>query len=505
MKKIVMVILDGFGIRNEKKGNAVRLASTPVLDKLYAEFPHASLIASGTEVGLPKGQMGNSEVGHITLGSGRIVKQPLVLLNEEIKSKKIFENEVLLNVINHVKENNSSLHFVGLLSNGGVHSSITHFYAMLALAKLKKVDKVYFHFFTDGRDTSPVSGKKFVEEFQNKMEKLNVGKIGTIIGRYYAMDRDNRWDRTKKAYDMLVTGIGNSFRSAEGCLEKHYKNGVTDEFINPCVINKDSMIKENDGVIFLNFRPDRMKQLLDAFRKKNFKEFETKEFTNLKMASLFNIYKGLDFVKEMEEVKNTFGDYLDSLDFKQARIAETEKYAHVTYFFDGGRELKLKNCDKYLIPSPKVPTYDMQPEMNVSEVAETVINLMEEDYDFILVNFANPDMVGHTGNLEATIKSIEACDLCLGKIIESAQVHFFDVVVTSDHGNAEFMLDRFNNIITSHTTNEVPFIICNNDYEIKRNGSLKDVVPTLIDMYEIKKPDEMTGESLIKNKKNESE
>ena len=498
MKKIMLIVLDGFGIRNEKKGNAVKLANTPVLDKLYAEFPHANLQASGLEVGLPKNQMGNSEVGHITLGAGRIIKQPLTLLNEEIKSKRIFENENLLNVFNHVKENNSALHIIGLLSNGGVHSSITHIYAMLAMAKLQKVSRVYFHFFTDGRDTSPVSGKKFVEEFNSRINKLNIGEIGTICGRFYAMDRDNRWDRTKKAYDMLVNGIGNSFKTAEACLEKHYKNGVTDEFINPSVINPESIIEDNDGIIFVNFRPERMKQLLDAFKKRNFKEFEVKEFKNLKMASLFELYKGINHVCEMGEIKNTFGEYLDSLDFKQARISETEKYAHVTYFFDGAQDLKLKNCDKYLIPSPKVPTYDMKPEMNVSEVTETAINLMEEDYDFILVNFANPDMVGHTGNLNATIEAIEMCDLCLGKIIESSNLHFFDVLITADHGNAEYMLDKFNNIVTSHTNSEVPFIICNDNYELKKTGNLKDVIPTIIDMFEIKKPNEMTGESLLK-------
>lgn len=501
MKKIILVILDGLGIRNEKKGNAVRLATTPVLDKLYAEFPHASLEASGTVVGLPKGQMGNSEVGHMTIGSGRTIKQPLVVINDEIKSKKIFENEVLLETIEHVNSNNSALHVVGLLSDGGVHSSITHAYAILALAKLKKVNRVYFHFFTDGRDSSPVSGKKFVKEFASKMNKLNLGQIATICGRYYGMDRDNRWDRTKKAYDMLTDGIGNSFRTAEGCLEKHYKNGVTDEFISPSVMVPEGIIQDNDGIIFFNFRPDRVRQMLDAFTKKGFKEFPVKEYENLKICTLFNVYKGVDAALNMQEVKNTFGSYLDSLDFKQARVAETEKYAHVTYFFDGGKELKLKNCDRFLIPSPKVATYDMKPEMSAGEVAECVINLLEEDYDFILVNFANPDMVGHTGSLDAAIKAVETADLCLGKIVELAGTHFYDVVVTADHGNAEYMLDRFNNVITTHTTNPVPFIICNNKYEIKKEGAISDIVPTLIDMYQIKKPNEMTGESLIKEKK----
>lgn len=500
MKKKLLIVLDGFGINNDKNGNAIRLANTPVFDKLYAEYPHSSLVASGTEVGLPKGQMGNSEVGHITIGSGRTVKQPLLIINEKIKSKAFFKDEVLNSVMDHVNENKSSLHVMGLLSNGGVHSSITHFYAVLALAKLKKVEKVYFHFFMDGRDTSPVSGKDFIKEIEAKMKKVGVGEIGTLSGRYYAMDRDNRWGRIKKVYEAIVYGKGNSFTDAKVCLERHYNNGVTDEFITPSIINPLSMVKENDGIVFVNFRDERMKELIDTFKKKSFKEFQTKEFKNLKMVSIFNIYKGIDYAYKMEDVNNTFGEYISSLDFRQARVAETEKYAHVTHFFDGGRDLKLKNCDRFLIPSPKVATYDLKPEMNAGEVTETVVNLMEENYDFILTNFANPDMVGHTGNLEATIEAIEKVDICLGKIIEIAESQFYDVIITADHGNSEYMIDKYNNIVTSHTTNLVPFIICNQEYELKKEGSIKDVAPTIIDMMEIKKPKEMTGESLIKKK-----
>ena len=502
MKKKLLIILDGFGINDAKTGNAIRLANTPVFDKLYAEYPHAALVASGTEVGLPKGQMGNSEVGHITLGSGRTVKQPLVVINEKIRNKKFFKEEQLDSIMNYVNENDSSLHIMGLLSDGGVHSSITHFYAVLAYAKIKKVKKVYFHFFTDGRDTSPVSGKEFIKDFTNKIKKVGLGEIGTICGRYYAMDRDNRWDRTKKAYDAIVYGKGTTFTDANVCLQKHYNSGVTDEFINPSIISPFSQVKDNDAIVFINFRPDRMKQLIDTFSKKNFKEFKVKEFNNLKMLSLYKIYKNLDYLYKTEDIKNTFGEYLSGLDFKQARVAETEKYAHVTYFFNGLSDKKLNNCDNYLIPSPKVATYDLLPEMNAGEVTETVLNLMEENYDFILTNFANPDMVGHTGNLEATIRAIEKVDVCLGKIIETAENQFYDVIITADHGNAEYMLDKYNNIVTTHTSNKVPFIICNKDYVIKKEGSIKDVIPTIIDMLEIKKPNEMTGNTLIKKEKN---
>lgn len=501
MKKILLIVLDGFGINEDKNGNAIRLANTSVFDKLYAEYPHASLNASGTEVGLPKGQMGNSEVGHITLGSGRTVKQPLLLINEKIKNKQFFKEEVLIDVMNYVNENDSSLHVMGLLSDGGVHSSITHFYAVLALAKLKKVKKVYFHFFTDGRDTSPVSGKDFIKDFETKIKKVGLGEIGTISGRYYAMDRDNRWDRIKKAYDAIVYGKGSSFKDATACLKRHYNSGVTDEFINPSIISPFSQIKEKDGIIFVNFRPERMRQLIDVFKKKTFKEFKRKEFKELKTASIFKIYKNIDYAYKMDDIKNTFGEYISGLDFKQARVAETEKYAHVTYFFNGGSEKKLKNCDNFLIPSPKVATYDLLPEMNASEVTETTLNLMEENYDFILTNFANPDMVGHTGNLDATIEAIEKIDICLGKIIETAENQFYEVVITADHGNAEYMLDKYNNIVTSHTTNPVPFVICDQRYVIKKEGSIKDVIPTIINMMEITKPKEMTGNSLIKKDK----
>lgn len=497
MKKIMLIILDGFGINASEQGNAIKSANTPIFNKLTSAFPCAELVASGEEVGLPKNQMGNSEVGHMTIGCGKAIKQPLTIINEKIKSKEFFSNETLIEVMNHVKENNSKLHIVGLLSNGGVHSSANHFYATLALAKLQKVKNVCFHFITDGRDTLPTSGLNFLKEFMEKAKKLNVGTISTISGRYFSMDRDNNLERTKKAYDAMVYGIGNEFRDYETCMNEHYKRNITDEFINPSIINRNQTISDKDGVIFINFRPERMTQLIDALISPNYKGFKTKPLNEVKMASIFEIHKKISYAYKLEKIETTFGKYIDGLEYKQARIAETEKYAHVTYFFDGGEDFTSPNCDKFLIPSPNVATYDLKPEMSLGEVTETTLKVLEEDYDFILVNFANPDMVGHTGNFKATVDAVEICDFCLGKIYEKANEYFYDVIITADHGNAETMIDKHGNIVTSHTNNKVPFILCNTEYKIKNEGTLKDIIPTIIDMYEIKKPDYMTGESLI--------
>lgn len=497
MKKIILLILDGFGIYDEYKGNAVKLANTPVLDRLMSEYPCSELNASGEYVGLPKGQAGNSEAGHITIGSGRVTKQSLTLINDKIKNKDFFDNDVLINLIEHVNKNNSVLHLVGLISNGGVHSSTNHFYAVLALAKLKGVKNVCFHFITDGRDTSPKSAKAFINNFMEKAAALNLGKISSIVGRYYAMDRDNKFERTAKAYNAMVFGMGNEFKNASNCLDAHYKSNITDEFVNASVITGGSKISHNDGVLFINFRPERMGQLIEAFTDPNFKMFNVAKLENVKLASIFKIHKNVEFAYQNEEIKNTFGEYLACLEYKQIRIAETEKYPHVTYFFDGGKDIIDKNYSKILVPSPKVPTYDMKPEMSVGDVTSETLKAIEEDYDFILVNFANPDMVGHTGNIKAAIDAIEMCDFCVGKIEEKAKENFYDLVITADQGNAEYMLDKNDNPVTSHTTNKVPFIICDSKYKIAPDGELADVVPTIIDIYEIKKPDEMTGHSLI--------
>ena len=460
-------------------------------------YPNSELEASGTFVGLPKGQMGNSEVGHMTIGSGRVTPQPLTYINEKIKNKEFFDNKLLNNTIDYVLENNSNLHLIGLLSNGGVHSSINHFYAVLALAKMKGLKNIVLDIITDGRDTPVKSGINFVSEFMDKADKLGIGCISTISGRYYAMDRDNRWERIKKSYNAIVYESGNNFPNYKVCFNEHYKRNITDEFINPSVITPGKSIKEKDAVLFMNYRPERMKELISALTDKNFKMFRTKHFENVKFVSLFNIHKNIPFAFETTKPNNTLGEYLMELDYTQARIAETEKYAHVTYFFDGTKDLNSPNIEKFLIPSPDVPTYDMKPEMSVGEVTSTVLKEIENDYDFILVNFANPDMVGHTGNYKAVVDAIEICDFCLGKIYEKAKEHFYELIITADHGNAEKMLNRDKTPITSHTTSKVPFIICNDEIKLKPEGTLIDIAPTIIDLYEIKKPDVMTGESLI--------
>mgnify|MGYP004562877487 FL=1 len=497
MKKIILLILDGYGINKSDFGNAIKEAKTPVMDKLLMMYPNSELEASGNFVGLPKGQMGNSEVGHMTIGSGRVTPQPLTYINEKIKNKEFFDNELLNNTIDYVLENNSNLHLIGLLSNGGVHSSINHFYAVLALAKMKGLKNIVLDIITDGRDTPTKSGIDFVTEFMDKADKLGIGCISTISGRYYAMDRDNRWERIKKAYNAIVYESGNNFPNYKVCFNEHYKRNITDEFINPSVITPGKSIKEKDAVLFMNYRPERMKELIDALTDKNFKMFRTKHFENVKFVSLFNIHKKIPFAFETTKPNNTLGEYLMELDYTQARIAETEKYAHVTHFFDGTKDLNSPNIEKFLVPSPDVPTYDMKPEMSVGEVTSTVLKEIENDYDFILVNFANPDMVGHTGNYKAVVDAIEICDFCLGKIYEKAKEHFYELIITADHGNAEKMLNRDKTPITSHTTSKVPFIICNDEIKLKPEGTLIDIAPTIIDLYEIKKPDVMTGESLI--------
>lgn len=497
MKKIILLILDGFGIREGENGNAIKMANLPNLARIMSDYPVCELEASGEVVGLPKGQSGNSEACHMTIGCGRTIEQPLTLINNKIKDKSFFENDVLLDLIDFVNDNNSTLHMIGLVSSGNVHSSMEHFYAALALAKIKKVKSVVLHFITDGRDSLPMSGNKLINDFMAKANKLGLGTIGTICGRYYAMDRDNNYDRVKKAYDAMVYNVGNNFSDYNRCMELHYKNDITDEFINPSVITKGSNIKENDGVLFLNYRPERIRELISAFTDESFNMFNVKKFKNVRFASLYSVGDNIDGAYTNEPISGTFGRYLADLGFKQARIAESEKYPHVTYFFDGTEELSDKNLFKILVPSPKVARYDMKPEMNASEVTEAVLDAMDDDFDFILVNYANPDMVAHTGNIPACVRALEACDVCIGHIFEKAQENFYELVITSDHGNIEYMKDADGNVITTHTSNKVPFIICNKDYKLKKNGTIKDIIPTIVDVYEISKPKEMTGESLI--------
>ena len=502
MKKIIMLIMDGFGLRQNDNGNAIKMSNLPNINKIFETYSVSELACSAEEVGLPKGVAGNCEVGHITLGSGRVVKSPLAIINDAIKDKSFFENDILLDVMDHVLENNSVLHLVGVLSDSSVHSSMDHFYAVLALAKIKKVSNVVFHFITDGRDTS-TSAKELLNGFMTRASKLGIGVIGTLCGRYYAMDTESNYDRVSKAYDALVHNVGNNFSDYNRCLDLHYKNSISDEFINPSIITKGCNIQDNDAVLFVDFRPERMDELISSFVDSSFNMFNVKNLKNVKYNVLYSTDNKIEGAYSNETLSNTFGKYLADLGFKQARIAEASKYPHVTYFFDGAEEISDNNLFKILIPGNKVARADMKPEMNILDVTKAALDAMEDDFDFILVNFANPDMVGHTGSIPATVRALEACDICIGKILEKAEENFYDLVITSDHGNVEVMKDSNGEINTSNADSKVPLIICNKNIKLKETGTLKDVIPTVIDLYEISKPKEMTGNSLIiKNKEN---
>lgn len=496
MKKVILLILDGFGIRENENGNAIKMSSLPNLTKIFSDYSVSELEASAEHVGLPAGVSGNSEVGHFTLGCGRVVKQPYTIINESIKDKSFFENDVLLDVMDHVNEKNSTLHLVGLLSDSGIHSSTEHFYATLALAKIRKINSVVFHFITDGKD-SKTKANVLISNFMEKVNKLGLGTIGTICGRYYALDNDNNYDRVKKAYDAMVYNIGNNFADYTRCLDLHYKNNIGDEFINPSIITKGCTIKDHDGIIFVDFRPELKEELISAFVDDGFNMFNVKGLKDLKFASLYSTTNRIQGAYTNEVISNTFGKYLDGLDFRQIRIAETCKYPYVTYYFDGMEDLSCKNMYKILVPSPKVPRFDSKPEMNITEVTTAVLDAIDEDFDFILVNFANPDMVGHTGNMASIVRALEACDVCVGKILEKANENFYELVITSDHGNVEMMKDENGELLPGHTSNKVPLVVCNDEVKLKSNGTLKDVIPTVIDLYEISKPKDMTGESLI--------
>ncbi len=495
MKPLLLCILDGVGINKNIKGNAYKLANTPHLDELFKKYPNSKLEASGEKVGLPKGQMGNSEVGHSNIGAGRIVYQSIQYINEEIKNKNFNKNEKLLEMFDYIKENNSKLHLMGLVSDGGVHSSLNHLQALINLCYKNKVD-FYLHIFTDGRDTLPNSSLSYIESLD-----LKNGVIASISGRYYAMDRDNRYDRIEKAYD-VVTGTSDSkYLSIKEAIKSNYENNITDEFILPGLIDEDGIVDDNDGIIFFNFRPDRLRELGSALSNKDFKGFKRKKQVNIKLLTMMPVSDEVinETIYNLNEVINPFGEYISKLGYKQLRIAETEKYAHVTYFFDGGKELDLKNCDRILIPSPKVATYDLKPEMSAYEITDTLLEKIS-DYDVIILNFANGDMVGHTGNLDAAIKAVETLDECVYKIYEKIISLEGTMIITADHGNCEEMIDENNNILTSHTTNKVPFLITKN-YKLK-NGKLGDIAPTMLYLLNEKVPEEMTGEVLIERENN---
>jgi len=498
MKKVVLCIMDGVGIRKEVYGNAVEKANTKILDNLFKFYPHSLLHASGTLVGLPEGQMGNSEVGHLNIGAGRIVYQPLELITNKINTKEIYDNESINSVIEHVKENNSKLHLLGLLSDGGIHSHIDHLFGLLDMIKEKGVKEVYIHVFTDGRDTSPTSGVNYIKDLQNKLNSLGIGKIATVSGRYYSMDRDNNWDRIRKSYDVLVNGLGKVNSNIIEYMENSYKENITDEFIKPMLINKEGTITDGDGLLVFNFRPDRLRQLFKVITNKEFNEFPHKTFKNIKLTTMMPVSDEVICLNAFtnQKLDNTLGEYLSYKGVKQLRIAETEKYAHVTYFFDGGIEKELKGCDRILIPSPKVATYDLKPEMSAYEITDKLLSVIE-NYDLVVLNFANGDMVGHTGIFDAAVKAVEVVDECIGKIYNKVMEMGGTLIVTADHGNSDYMLDENNNPVTTHSTSLVPFIVTDDKIELK-DGKLADIAPTILDIMGIEKPIEMTGESLIK-------
>lgn len=499
MKPVLLAILDGFGIREDKKGNAIKQAHTPNYTKLLEMYPNSKLDASGSLVGLPDGQMGNSEVGHMNIGAGRLVYQPQELINANIRSKGFYKNEEILKVISHAKKNGSKLHIMGLISDGGVHSHINHLMALLDMCKENKVEELYLHLFTDGRDVAAESAYKYIKIIEDKLQEINLGKIASIGGRYYAMDRDNNYDRLKKGYDAIVNATGVEISSIKEYIEDSYKNNITDEFLLPAVVEKSGKIEENDGVIVFNYRKDRLKEILTALTNPAFDKMEVKRFANVKVVTMLPVVESVIASHAFDDPKltNILGEYIEKQGLSQLRIAETEKYAHVTFFFDGGKEVDYKNEKKILIPSPKVATYDLKPEMSIYELTDTLLKeLTENSYDLVILNFANCDMVGHTGDLAAAIKAVEAVDENLGRVYEKIQELNGLLIVTADHGNCELMIDENNEIVTSHTTNKVPFIICNNNYQVK-DGKLGDIAPTILKIMDLEIPEEMTGSPLV--------
>ncbi|MEG1520301.1 MAG: 2,3-bisphosphoglycerate-independent phosphoglycerate mutase [Clostridia bacterium] len=509
MKKrlTMLAIMDGFGLAENSSSNAISISGTPNLKKLYETYPNSKLGASGMEVGLPEGQMGNSEVGHLNIGAGRIVYQELTRITKSIKDGDFFENEAFLTAIENVKKTGGKLHLYGLLSDGGVHSHIDHLFALIKLAKMKGLDNVYIHGFMDGRDVSPTSGADYLKRVFDFTKELGFGQIASCCGRYYAMDRDNRWERVEQGYNMLTKGEGERVECPYEEIKKSYENGVTDEFIKPIVVVKNGepvgTIKDGDAVIFFNFRPDRAREITRCFIEKDFDKFK-KEPINVTYVCLTQYdltFQNVLVAFRPQTLTNTLGEYVASLGKTQLRIAETEKYAHVTFFFNGGVEKANLNEDRILIPSPKVATYDMQPEMSAFEVCDSVMNAIDEEkYDLIILNFANCDMVGHTGVVEATVQAVDAVDKCIGKIARLVTERGGSLLITADHGNADKMKESDGSPFTAHSTNPVPLILVDDAKRGARliDGCLADIAPTLLELMGLEKPVEMTGHSLIK-------
>ena len=500
-KPLVLMILDGFGIA-PTEGNAIAAANKPHLDKIFAENPHTQIGASGMDVGLPDGQMGNSEVGHTNIGAGRIVYQELTRITKSAQDGDMEKNEALLKAMNNAKENGKALHFMGLLSDGGVHSHNTHLYALLEMAKKLGVEKVFVHCFMDGRDVPPSSGKDYVKELMDKLEEIGVGKIATVMGRYYAMDRDNRWERVEKAYAAMVYGEGEQAECPLCAMQNSYDKEVTDEFVVPTVVKGAEPISEGDSVIFYNFRPDRAREITRTLVDPYFTGFERKKgffpLTYVCMTQYDATMPNVEVAYKPESLTNTFGEYISNKGLTQLRIAETEKYAHVTFFFNGGVEKQYPGEDRILVKSPAVATYDLQPEMSAYEVTDKMVEAVKSGkYDALILNYANCDMVGHTGVFEAAVKAVEAVDTCVGRVVEAVKEMGGCVLLTADHGNADKMVDEDGEPFTAHTTNPVPFCVINHPCQLREGGRLADIAPTMLKILNLEQPAEMTGESII--------
>lgn len=517
-KKAILVIMDGWGIGKDYAGNAVALANTPVYDNNLKVYPNTTILASGLDVGLPEGQMGNSEVGHLNIGAGRIIYQDLTLISKEINEGTFFEKEKLVQAVKNAKENDKALHLIGLASYGGVHSHLTHLFALLELAKKYDLKKVYVHAILDGRDVSPTAGLNDIKDLQDKINEIGYGKIATVVGRYYAMDRDQRWERTKLAYDAITLGKGKKVTDPIESIKEEYakstvENNTTDEFMTPTIIVDENgspvaTIESGDSIIFFNFRPDRARQLTRALTDKNFDGFTREKLVEnyyVCMTTYDKTFENVEIAYPPKNITNTFGDVVANAGLKQLRMAETEKYAHVTFFFNGGVEAPLNGEERILVPSPKVATYDLQPEMSAFELKDkAVARIQSEEPSAIIINFANPDMVGHTGIIEAAKKAVETVDQCVGELIEEGLRHGYELIITADHGNSEQLIDfETGQPFTAHTTNVVPVIYVTNDTEgvtLRKGGRLADLAPTLLDIIGLEKPEDMTGESLIERK-----
>ena len=497
MKKAILAILDGVGYSERLEGNAFKNADTPNFDALINNYPYSFLNASGEDVGLPNGQMGNSEVGHLTIGAGRIHLMPLVRIDKSIEDGTFFENKELLNAINHAKENNSKLHILGMLSDGGVHSSITHIFRLIDMAKNNGIKSLYLHIFLDGRDTLPNAAMEYLKLLDDYLETSGVGRVATVLGRYYAMDREGMWDLTKCAYDAIVKGIGKSAIDFKSMINECYASRISDEFVPPYVFDKNGIIEDNDSLIVANFRPDRLTQLFWAITDKDFPYFQVNNLKNIYTVTMMEVDSRIKCFNAFshEEISNTLGSVLDYNNYRVLRIAEYSKYPHVTRFFDGDKDVEYLNTDKIKIPKCDVATYDLYPKMSSYEVTDKISEVIDK-YDFILVNYANGDMVGHTGNFKAGVEAVLALDDNLGKLRKIAEDNNFTLIVTADHGNIEEMVDEDGNVLTRHSLNPVYFIVCCDDIKL-RNGGLKDIAPTILDILGLDIPKEMTGKSLI--------